>query len=444
MNSQPIVIKSAHLIDPVQGIDSDVDILIEEGKIAHIDQSRSIGVEGRFALQANGALVFPGLIDLHVHLREPGHEYKEDLTSGLAAAAAGGFTSVLAMPNTSPPVDNALFVRGLLGKAKDIKGARLYQAAAMTIGLKGEELTEFNDLKQAGAVAVTDDGRWVANSAVMRRVLSYAHVCDLLPLSHAQEMPLSENGQMHEGHYSTKLGLVGMPAEAESIAVFRDLSLAMLTNTPIHICHVSSALTLDVIRFFKNKGSQVTCETAPHYLFLTDQDLVGYDTNFKMNPPLRSESDLKALRDAVLDGTIDLIATDHAPHSALEKEIEFMDAAFGIIGLETALPLMAELLANDLNKLVRLMSVNPAKILKIPGGTLPEGSPADLCIFDKDFTYEYDHATSKSKSRNSPFIGRKLRALKGNKIIEEVAIKGREFKGKVLKTLVGGEIVFES
>jgi dihydroorotase len=423
-----IVIKNGRLIDPAQGLDLKADVLIEGGRIAGIDPGCSVGLENRMVIEAGDLWVLPGLIDLHVHFRDPGHEYKEDLASGLSTAAAGGFTAVLAMPNTSPPVDRAELVLSLLAKAEKVGGARLYQSAAMTRGLKGQELTEYNDLKQAGAVAVTDDGKWVTDSAVMRRVLCYAQVCDLLPLSHAQEGPLSENGQIHEGRISTRLGLQGIPAEAESIAVYRDLSLARLTGAPVHICHVSSAQTLDLIREFKAKGVRVTCETAPHYLFLTDEHLVGYDTDFKMNPPLRTSDDREALRKGILDQTIDLVATDHAPHSILEKEVEFMDASFGVIGLETALPLTHLLLENlgqPPSKLVELLSLNPARLLNLTGGTLPAGSPADLTLFNPEPTYQYDVRTSKSKSRNSPF-------------------KGMELKGRVIKTIVGGRVVFDS
>ncbi|MDR2387001.1 MAG: dihydroorotase [Deltaproteobacteria bacterium] len=427
MTGQPIVIKNGRLIDPAQKIDQQADLLIQDGLVAGLDLAGNLGIEGRLVIEADGLWILPGLIDIHVHLREPGHEYKEDLASGLAAAAAGGFSSVLAMPNTSPPIDRAELVTSLLSKAKGLKGARLYQSAAMTRGLKGEELTEYNDLKLAGAVAVTDDGKWVTDSAVMRRVLGYASVCELLPISHAQEGCLSKDGQIHEGRVSTKLGLRGFPAEAESIAVYRDLALARLTGSRLHVCHVSSALSLELIRQFKSMGVRVTCETAPHYLFLTDEDLLGYDTDKKMNPPLRAASDQKALRAAIIDGTIDLIATDHAPHSILEKECEFMEASFGVIGLETALSLTHELV-EDLKlgpkKLVELLSLNPAKILGIPGGSLNIGAPADLTIFDPLLTSPYDVQSSKSKSRNSPF-------------------KGRTLKGKVIKTIVGGEIVFE-
>ncbi|MDR2367129.1 MAG: dihydroorotase [Deltaproteobacteria bacterium] len=428
MTGQQIVIKNARIIDPAQGLDQKVDALIEGGRIARIDPGLGIPGDGRKVIEAGDRWLLPGLIDIHVHLREPGHEYKEDLASGLAAAAAGGFTSVLAMPNTSPPVDRAELIGSLLSKAKGLKGARLYQSAAMTRGLKGEELTEYNELKLAGAVAVTDDGRWVTDSAVMRRVLCYAQVCGLLPITHAQEGALSKDGQIHEGRVSTRLGLRGFPAEAESIAVYRDLALARLTDTPIHVCHVSSELSLELIRKFKSLGVRVTCETAPHYLHLTDEDVAGYDTDKKMNPPLRAKADQKALREAVKDGTIDLIATDHAPHSVLEKECEFMEAAFGVIGLETALSLTYELI-QDLGlgpaKLVELLSLNPAKILGIPGGTLAPGSPADLTLFDPDHNGPYDVNTSKSKSRNSPF-------------------KGRNLKGKAVLTMVGGEIVFDA
>jgi dihydroorotase len=427
MTGQPIVIKNGRLIDPSQKLDQKVDILIEDGRVTGIDQTCSASSEGRTVIEAEGKWVLPGLIDIHVHLREPGHEYKEDLTSGLSAAASGGFTSVLAMPNTSPVIDQADLVRSLLTKAKAIKGARLYQSVAMTRGLKGEELTEYNDLKQAGAVAVTDDGRWVSDSAVMRRVLCYAQVCGLLPLSHTQEGSLSKDGQIHEGRVSTRLGLRGIPAEAEAIAVYRDLALARLTNTPIHICHISSAKSLSLIRDFKAQGVKVTCETAPHYLFLTDEDLSGYDTDKKMNPPLRTAADREALREAVIDGTVDLIATDHAPHSILEKNVEFMDASFGVIGLETSLPLIYELmtaLSLPPSRLVELMSLNPAKILDIPGGSLKPGLVADLAVFDPSQTYEYNVNHSQSKSRNSPFKGRKL-------------------TGRIVSTIVGGEVVFE-
>ncbi|MDR1310135.1 MAG: dihydroorotase [Deltaproteobacteria bacterium] len=426
MTSQPLAIKNGRVIDPAQDLDRTCDVLLEDGRVAAVDPGLGLGTEGRQVVDASGLWVLPGLIDAHVHLREPGHEYKEDLASGLAAAAAGGFTAVLAMPNTSPPVDQAGLVASLLSRARGLRGARLLQSAAMTRGLRGQELTEYAELREAGAVAVTDDGRWVADSAVMRRVLCYARVCGLAALSHAQEGPLSDGGQIHEGRVSTRLGLRGIPAEAEAVAVYRDLALARLTGAPVHVCHVSSALSLDLVRRFKAGGTRVTCETAPHYLFLTDEDVAGYDTCRKMNPPLRTAADLGALREGIRDGTIDLVATDHAPHSVLEKEVEFMDAAFGVIGLETALPLIHGLMAElslPPSRLVELMSLRPAGLLGLPLGTLRPGSAADLTLFDPQAAFKYDVGTSLSKSRNSPF-------------------QGREMRGRVVRTVVGGQTVF--
>ncbi|MDR3203139.1 MAG: dihydroorotase [Deltaproteobacteria bacterium] len=427
MRQQPIVIRGATVVDPAQDINEARDILIEDGKVSALDKPFSIAVEGCQLIKAESLLLFPGLIDLHVHLRTPGHEYKEGLSSGLKSAAAGGFSSVLAMANTSPVIETAEQVASLLKASQSIKGARLYQCAALTKGRLGQELCQYDDLKKAGAVALSDDGSWVADSAVMRRALSYAQVFSLLPLSHSQDPFLAKNGQIREGRISARLGLSGIPSQAEEIAVFRDISLSALTKAPIHLCHISCAASLKIIARAKSEGLKVSCETAPHYLFLTDEKLLTYEANFKMNPPLGSLNDLEALREAILDGTIDAIATDHAPQSILEKETEFDQAAFGVIGLETALPLMLELsekIKLKLSKLVELMSLNPARLLNIPGGHLKKGSPADLCLVDKDQSYNYDVNQSKSKSHNSPFHGRAL-------------------KGRVLKTFVGGKIVYD-
>ncbi|MDR0356713.1 MAG: dihydroorotase [Deltaproteobacteria bacterium] len=425
--TKPILIKNGRLIDPAQDFDARADLLLEDGLVSAVDPTCSLSGEGKTLIEAKDFWVLPGLIDMHVHLRDPGHEYKEDLHSGLMAAAAGGFTTVLAMPNTSPPVDQAAQIRSLLSRAKTIPGARLCQSAAMTRGLNGQELTEYEDLKNAGASAVTDDGRWIPDAAVMRRVLGYAHVCGLPPLSHAQEATLAPKGQIHEGRVSTRLGLAGIPAEVESMAVYRDISLVRLTGKRLHICHVSSRLSLDLIRRAKAEGLPVTCETAPHYLFLTDEDVGQYDVNRKMNPPLRTAADQESLRQGIAEGVIDVVATDHAPHSVLEKEVEFMDAAFGVIGLETALPLtlrLAEELQLSPKKVAELLSLKPAQILGLPGGTLLKGRPADVTVIDPQAEYVYDVKTSKSKSRNSPFDGWKL-------------------KGQIVKTIVDGTIVFE-
>jgi dihydroorotase len=431
-----MVIKNGRIIDPLLGLDQKADLLIEGGFIASVERAGSIETSDRDQINCDGLWVLPGLIDLHVHLRDPGQEYKEDISSGLLAAAAGGFTAVLAMPNTSPPVDQASLVESILSRAKNVKGARLYQSAAMTRGREGRELSEYDDLKSAGAKAVTDDGSWVADAAVMRRILDYAFVCGLLPLTHAEEPTLALGSLIHEGSISTRLGLSGQPAEVEEIAVFRDLALVRLTKKPLHICHVSSALSLELIRRAKAEGLPVTCETAPHYLHLTDRHLAGenphnlgvggYDTNLKMKPPLRTQNDLLALREALIDGTIDAIATDHAPHSVLEKDMEFGDAAFGVIGLETSFSLIFELIKTaglTPARLVELMSTNPSKILSVPGGTLKPGTPADLTIVDPNREYIFKAEQGKSKSRNTPFDGRRL-------------------TGQVIKTIVDGEIRF--
>ncbi|MDR1658230.1 MAG: dihydroorotase [Deltaproteobacteria bacterium] len=437
MLPKPAVIKNGRLIDPLQGLDQKVDLLIEDGLVASVERANSIEASDRQVIEAEGLWVLPGLIDLHVHLRDPGQEYKEDLVSGLTAAAAGGFTAVLAMPNTSPSIDRADQVESLLSRAANAGGARLYQSAAMTRGRAGQEINEYYDLQKSGAKAVTDDGSWVADASVMRRALDYASVCGLLPLSHAEESTLAPGGMIHEGRVSTKLGLPGQPSEVEAIAVYRDLAVAALTGKPIHICHVSSAQALVLIREAKTKGVKVTCETAPHYLHLTERDLLGseprfeglagYDTNLKMKPPLRTQQDLQALRQGLLDGTIDVIATDHAPHSVLEKDSEFSEAAFGITGLETSFSLIFELIktmALTPARLVELMSARPAKILNVPGGTLRPGSIADLTLIDPAQEYVFEASQSKSKSRNTPFDGRKL-------------------TGRVIKTIVGGHIRYQ-
>jgi dihydroorotase len=337
---------------------------------------------------------------------------------------AGGFTAVLAMPNTAPPLDTAPVISGLMSKAREIPGARLQVAAAMTRGRKGQELNEYQDLRSAGASAVTDDGSWVTDSKVMRRILDYAQVCGLLPLSHSQDPLLAQGGAIFEGRVSARLGLPGIPAQAEEIAVYRDLALAELTGKPLHICHLSTRQATGLVRSFLARGLSVSAETAPHYLFLTHEDAGDYNPNAKMNPPLGTAEDRTSLKEALLDGTITVIASDHAPHSVLEKEVEFIDSAFGIIGLETSLPLMLEL-AREIglspSKLAELMSRNPARLLGLPGGTLAPGSPADVTIIDPELEFAYNSLDGFSKSRNTPF-------------------EGRKFKGRAVLTMVGGEI----
>jgi dihydroorotase len=427
MCARPLVIYDGHVFDPTLSLAGRADILIQDGLI------KETGPPGSFAsateadgYSAKGLWIFPGFIDMHVHLRTPGQEYKEDLSTGLKAAAAGGFTSVLAMPNTDPPVDNAETVRSLLTRAQAVKGARLLQSACMTRGRKGEELNEYFEIKEAGAVAVTDDGSWVPDASVMRRVVDYANVCGLLPLSHPEDSTLSKGGVIHEGWVSTRLGLRGIPPQAEEAAIYRDIAISRLTGKPLHICHVSTAEGADLIRRAKRAGVPVSGETAPHYLTLTHEAVLGYNTDAKMNPPLRLPEDRDALLEALVDGTLDAVATDHAPHSALEKETEFALAGFGITGLETAAGVMLGLLeAKGLQpmKLAQIMSVNPARLLGLPQGLKP-GNPADLTLADPRLEYVYRAQEGFSKSRNTPF-------------------DGRIFKGKAVCTFVGGELVFE-
>ncbi|UQZ89387.1 dihydroorotase [Deltaproteobacteria bacterium Smac51] len=419
-----ILIKGGRVIDPSRNVDGFFDVLTEDGLIKAVEAPGAIS-GGDKVIEAQGKWVLPGLIDMHVHLREPGHEYKETVATGTRAAAAGGFTGVLAMPNTSPAIDNAEVVSSILDKAKEAGFARVWVAAAMTKGRKGEVLTEYEDLKAAGAVAVTDDGSWVSSPKVLRRVLDYAAVAGLLPLCHAEDHELAKGGAIHEGLVSTRMGLPGIPAQAEINAVTRDINMVELSGKPLHFCHLSTRGAIEAVRTAKKKGLPVSCETAPHYLFLTHEDLGDYDTNAKMNPPLRTADDQAALREALADGTIDAVATDHAPHSVLEKEVEFIDAAFGIIGLETSLPLILELVRAGVispARLVEVMSLNPARLLNVEAGTLAPGRTADVTIVDPEVEYTLKPADSKSLSRNSPFWNRPL-------------------KGRSVCTVVGGRII---
>lgn len=420
-----IIIKNGRLIDPAQNLDGPHDLWLEDGRVKAVDSPGSFQGQAGRTIEAAGLWVLPGLIDMHVHLREPGHEYKETVVSGVRAAAAGGFTAVVAMPNTSPALDNAEQVAALLNRAEAARGARVWPAAAMTKGRKGEELCEYEDLKAAGAVAVTDDGCWLKNPKVLRRVLDYAAVTGLMPLSHAEDHDLSKGGAIHEGRVSTRLGLPGIPAQAEINAVTRDINMVELSGRPLHFCHLSTRGAVEALRRAREKGLPVSGETAPHYLFLTHEDVGDYDPNAKMNPPLRDDDDRQALREALADGTLLAIATDHAPHSSLEKEVEFIDAAFGIIGLETALPLTLELVHQGLitpARLVELMSLNPARRLSLPAGDLKPGQAADVTIVDPSFKFCLKPEDSQSLSRNSPFWN-------------------RPFTGRAVYTIVGGEVI---
>lgn len=428
MNSFPaLLLQNARIIDPVNNIDEPGDLLLAEGVIRQRGKAGSISCPANgLTIDLQGKWLVPGLIDMHVHLREPGEEYKETIASGTRAAAAGGFTAVACMPNTNPINDNQSVTSLILGKAAAEGSARVYPVGAISKNSKGTELAEYGELKKAGAVAVSDDGRPVANSQLMRRALEYSGNHNLLVISHAEEVSLSENGAMNEGPLSTRLGLRGIPTVAEAIMIYRDLALAEYVGRPIHIAHISTRESVDLVRRAKNKGCPVTAETAPHYFTLTEEAVGVYNTRAKMNPPLRSADDLAAIRVGLRDGTIDAIATDHAPHSAMEKDVEFDQAANGIIGLETAVPLTLALVRENIltpARMIELLSVQPARILGVAGGSLSEGNSADITVIDPGKTFVYREEDIVSKSANSPFLG-------------------WELTGKAVLTIVAGRITF--
>ncbi|WDP88657.1 MAG: dihydroorotase [Desulfobacter sp.] len=406
-----ILIKGAQVIDPGR-IDGVKDILIKDGKFAQIEEPDQIKPESDTqVIDAEGLIAVPGLIDVHVHLREPGHEYKETIESGLKAAAAGGFTAVCCMPNTKPVNDNAQVTSFIIEQGRKACAARVYPAGAISVGSSGTALAEIGDMKQAGIKAVTDDGLPVSSSQLMRRAMEYCKTMDIPILVHAEDKDLANNGSMNEGPKATALGLRGIPNASESVMVCRDIAMAELTGARVHFCHMSTAQSIDAIRQAKRKGIPVTCETAPHYFTLTDEDIPPYDTNFKMNPPLRSEIDRQAIIEGLKDGTIDMIATDHAPHNIDEKDVEFDRAAFGIIGLETALPLALELVGRGhitMEELVEKMAKAPAELMGI-NNDLVSGNPADLTLIDPDYEFIVDPDTFISKSRNTPFAGRQVK-----------------------------------
>jgi dihydroorotase len=406
------LIRGGRVVDPSQGLDARLDLLVVDGAIAELSQ-RLDAPEGAEVIDAAGQVVCPGLIDVHVHLREPGGEHKETIHTGARAAAAGGFTAVVAMPNTDPPTDDPAAVGYVVAAGLRAQGARVYPAGTITVEQKGEQLTEFGELITAGAVAVTDDGRPVSNAGVMRLALEYALTFDLPVAVHAEDLDLSRGGAMNEGVISTRLGLTGIPNAAEDVMIARDLMLAQLTGGRLHVQHVSTRLGVEMIRLAKARGVRVTAEGSPHHWTLTDAAVEAYRTDAKMNPPLRSEADRDAVREGVRDGTLDVIATDHAPHHYDEKEQAFEDAPNGIVGLETALGLgLSELVHPrliDLPTLVERMSCAPARALSLPGGTLRPQSVADITIFDPELEWTVDPERFLSKSRNTPFAGRRLR-----------------------------------
>ena len=408
--AETILFQGARLLDPASGTDQVGDLLVEGGRIAGV--GRIPPPPGARVVECQGLWLAPGLVDLHVHLREPGQEYKETIATGTRAAAAGGFTAVAAMPNTTPPNDNAAVTRFILQRAQEAGCCRVLPVAAITKGQQGRELTEFGDLLAAGAVAFSDDGLPVADPAVMRMAMEYAAGLGALIISHSEEPALSQGGCMNEGAVSVRLGLRGIPAQAEVVAVFRDCALAELTGCRLHIAHVSTAGAVEVVRRAKERGVKVTAETAPHYFSLTEEAVEGYDTNAKMNPPLRTEEDRQAVIQGLRDGTLDCIATDHAPHSSLEKECAFEVAANGIVGLETALPLTLELVREGhLSPLqaMALLSTGPASVLGMEPGRLAPGAPADLVLMDPDREFLLTPEALHSKGKNSPFLGRRLK-----------------------------------
>jgi dihydroorotase len=424
----PILIRGGRVIDPSQRIDARLDVLLVGGAVAALGD-RLAPPEAAEVVDATGLVVAPGLIDLHVHLREPGGEHKETIASGARAAAAGGFTSVVAMPNTDPPVDDPAAVGYVLAEGARSRGARVYPTGTITVEQKGDQLTEFGELIDAGAVAVTDDGRPVSRTGVMRMALEYSTTFDLPVAVHAEELDLSRGGSMNEGVVATRLGLTGIPNAAEDLMIHRDLVLAELTGGRLHIQHVSTRGGVDLIRAAKARGVRVTAEATPHHFTLTDEAVGSYRTEAKMNPPLRSEHDRAAVRDGVRDGTLCVIATDHAPHHYDEKEQAFEDAPFGIVGLETALGLSLTQLVHsgllDLATLIERMSCAPARAFSLPGGTLTVGSPGDVTVFDPEAEWTVDPRRFLSMSRNTPFAGWTLR-------------------GRPVLTLVGGVPVWSS
>ena len=423
-----MLIKGALVVDPAQALEAPMDLLLADGKIALLSPPGAIPGEGRRVVEARGLVLTPGLIDMHVHLREPGEEYKETIETGTRAAARGGFTAVAAMPNTIPVNDTASVSRYIREQAAAAGLARVYPVAAISMGSRGESLSEFGDQKEAGAVAVSDDGMPVMNSMLMRRALEYARTFALPVISHSEDLELRGDGMMHEGRVSLILGLKGIPAAAEEVMVFRDLTLAGLTGARLHIAHVSTAGSVELIRRAKAAGLKVSAETAPHYFSLTDAAVRGYDTNAKVNPPLRGAADLAAIKEGLRDGALDAIASDHAPHSTLEKDLEFEAAAFGLIGLETSLGLSLKLVHEgvlSLSQLIAKMSLNPARILGLAGHqSLAVGAPADLTLIDLNREWTVDVGKFASKSRNCPFQGWTL-------------------KGRAVMTVVGGKVVWE-
>lgn len=430
-----LLLTGGRVIDPSQNLDTQMDVLIDNGKIAKIGKnihkpdtaSRKSSTGEITIIDLKGMVVVPGLIDMHTHLREPGFEYKETIQTGSVAAAAGGFTSIACMPNTRPVNDTRSVTEYIKRKAASCNLVNVYPIAAISLGSEGTTMAEFRDLQDAGAVAFSDDGKPVTDSALMRRALEYANSLDMPVISHCEDLHLSAGGSMNEGFVSTELGLQGIPNIAEEAIIARDIIIADYTKTILHIAHVSTAGAVRLIRDAKERGVRVTAETAPHYFVLTDEALREYDTCAKVNPPLRTAEDVNAIKEGLKDGTIDVIASDHAPHASTDKEVEFEYAAFGITGLETSLALSLKLV-NDgiltMKELILKMSANPAGILNIPKGNLKIGSDADITVIDLDKNWTVDRNSMRSKGKNTPFHGWRM-------------------KGKAIMTIMGGIIKYQ-
>ncbi len=418
-----LILRGGHIIDPASGVERAADVLIDDGRVAALEPS--LPLDGHQVVDARGLLVAPGLVDMHVHLRDPGQTHKEDIASGTAAAVRGGMTTIACMPNTQPQIDHPTVVEYIRSRAQQAGACRVYPIGGITKGLAGQELASIAGLASSGVVGLSDDGAAVANAGLLRRAMMYAAMYELPIIEHCEDRTLSDGGVMHEGQWSTTLGLRGIPAVAEEAIVARDLLLADATGARLHIAHVSTAGSVRLIRDAKRRGVRVTAEVTPHHLVLTDEAVQGFDTNLKMNPPLRSAEDVAQLRAGLADGTIDAIATDHAPHAVEDKLVEFDAAPFGVVGLETALAVVLTTLVRpgvlSLSAALRAMSTSPAAILGLPGGRLAVGEPADLVLIDVDRSWTVDASRFASKSRNTPF-------------------QGWTVQGKAMVTIVAGEI----
>ncbi|QPJ66003.1 MAG: dihydroorotase [Candidatus Nitrohelix vancouverensis] len=424
------IIRNGRVIDPANGLDGLYDILIERGLIKAVETQGALSpepTEKYKEIDAAGKIVAPGFIDMHVHFREPGFEYKETIATGCQSAAAGGFTAVAVMPNTDPVIDNRSVTEWVQARARDTGIVKVYIFGAITKGLKGEQLSDMADMSAAeDVVGFSDDGRPVMSNDIMRKALEYSKMLNLPLVQHSEILDLTQGGCMNEGAVSTELGLKGMPVEAEDIMVYRDISLLPRTGGRVHVAHISSGNSVELVRRAKAQGLKITCEVAPHHFILTDEAVRGYDANAKMSPPLRSQNDIDRIKEGLADDTIDIIATDHAPHHAMDKETTFSCACFGIVGLETALPLTLKLVDDKiitLNKAIEKLTSRPAEIFGLDRGTLGVGKPADVVIFDPDRSYKVDASQFKSISKNTPF-------------------DGWEVRGKVTHTLAEGKLVF--